>query len=146
MVKEIKQKGCLVIRVHSSGDFFDEVYAGKWLEIMKRCPKPRYNWYSRSWRCPSIEPVLRNMAALRCCRAWYSIDSETSVPPVIPPGVRLAFLQVEKNERPELANLTFRRRGLHKESRVGLPMVCPSETSRGKEEDVNCGNCGRCWQ
>ena len=84
------------------------------------------------------------MAALRCCRAWYSVDSETSVPSFIPPGVRLAFLQAEKDERPELANLTFRRRGLRKESRVGLPMVCPSEVSSSGIQ--NCGACGKCWQ
>ncbi|MCE9564610.1 MAG: hypothetical protein K8U57_21460 [Planctomycetes bacterium] len=145
MVKEIRRKGCLVIRVHSAGDFFDEVYAGKWLEIMRTCPKPRYYWYSRSWRCPEIASVLEQMAALKCCRAWYSIDTETGIPDPVPFGVRLAFLQVKKDERPELADMTFRIRRLRKESRVGLPMVCPSETPKGRERDTNCGNCRRCF-
>lgn len=72
MVKEIKRRGCLVIRVHSAGDFFDEVYAQQWLDIMRKCPKPRYYWYSHSWRCPELATVLEQMAALKCCRAWYA--------------------------------------------------------------------------
>jgi hypothetical protein len=146
MVTEIKRKGCFVIRVHSAGDFFDEEYARKWLEVMKQCPKPRYFWYSRSWRCPEIASVLEQMAALRCCRAWYSIDTETGLPRSIPPGVRLAFLQVKKDERPELADMTFRVRGIRKESRMGLPMVCSSETGTPRSEEINCGSCRRCFQ
>lgn len=144
MVKEIKRRGCLVIRVHSAGDFFDGAYAEKWLSIMKQCPKPRYYWYSRSWRCPDVAPVLEQMAALKCCRAWYSIDVDTGLPEVIPPGVRLAFLQAAKDQMPELADMTFRTRGLRKESRKGLPMVCASETGKGGE-DLNCGSCKRCF-
>jgi hypothetical protein len=146
MVKEIRVKGCLVVRVHSAGDFFDEVYAAKWLEIMRQSPKPRFYWYSRSWRCAEIAAVLEQMAALKCCRAWYSVDAETSIPERIPPGVKLAFLQVEADQQPELADLTFRIRRLRKESRVGLPMVCPNETPQGRSNDTNCGNCRRCFQ
>jgi hypothetical protein len=30
--------------------------------------------------------------------------------------------------------------------RQALPLVCPHETPQGRSNDVNCGNCGRCWQ
>lgn len=146
MAGEVRKKGCLVVRVHSSGDFFSAEYAQKWLEIMRRCPRARFYWYSRSWRVPEIAAILEQMAALKCCRAWYSVDSETGLPERIPPGVRLAYLQVEQGERPELADMTFRIRRLRKESREGLPMVCPAETPEGKSTDTNCGNCRRCFQ
>lgn len=146
MVAEIRKKGCFVIRIHSAGDFATAEYAEKWLQIMKRCPKPRFYFYSRSWRIAEIAPVLEAMAALKCCRVWYSVDSETGLPDYIPPGVRLAYLQVERNEVPELAHMTFRVRRLRKESKLGLPMVCSSETPEGKATDTNCGNCGICFQ
>jgi len=142
MVKEIKRRGCLVVRVHASGDFESDAYARKWLRIMRLCPKPTYYWYSRSWSVPEILPVLADMAALKCCRAWFSVDSETGLPDVVPPGVRLAYLQVTKDEEPMLADLTFRVRRLRKEPRIGLPTVCPSERGAG---DTNCGICKKCF-
>lgn len=72
------------------------------------------------------------------------IDVETGLPELIPPGVKLAFLQAAKDQMPELADMTFRTRGLRKESRKGLPMVCSSET--GKSDEVNCGSCRRCFK
>lgn len=147
MVKEIRRKGCLVIRVHSSGDFFDASYAEKWLSIMRQCPKPRYYWYSRSWRCNDVVPVLEQMAALRCCRAWYSVDAETGLPDSVPPGVRLSYLQTAEDEEPEVYDLIFRVRRLRKLTRrVSLPMTCPAETPEGKSRDINCGSCQRCWR
>ena len=146
MVKDIRRKGALVIRVHASGDFGDEVYARKWLTIMRQCPRPRFYFYTRSWRIPSIAPALEEMAALKCCRAWYSTDRDTGLPDRIPPGVRLAFLQVSEDDTVENSDLLFRVRRLRKDKkRIGLPTLCPSETQRGRDRDVNCGNCTRCF-
>jgi hypothetical protein len=145
MVAEIKRKGCIVIRVHVSGDHYSKQYAEKWLQIMRSCPKPRYYWYSRSWRIPEIAPVLEQMAQLKCCRAWYSIDSETGVPSHVPVGVRLAYLQTQEGEQPELTDLMFRVRRLRREKkRVGLPMICPHETVQGK--GTTCGSCQHCFK
>jgi hypothetical protein len=143
MVSEIRKKGCLVIRVHCSGDFYSQEYAEKWLKIMKACPRPRYYWYSRSWRVPEIAPVLEQMAALRCCRAWYSIDRETGIPSVVPPGVRLAYLQTQEGEEPELVDLLFVVRRLRRYARrMSLPLLCPNEGERAE----NCGDCGKCFR
>lgn len=145
MAKEVKRKGCLVVRVHCSGDFYSAAYAEKWLGVMRRCPKARFYFYTRSWRVPEVAPVLEEMAALKCCRAWYSVDSHTGVPDRVPPGVRIAYLQVDDEDQPELVNLMFRVRRLRRR-RIALSLVCPSETPLGKDRQVNCGSCGKCWR
>ncbi len=145
MAREVRRKGCLVVRVHSAGDFYDAEYAEKWLWVMRKQPKARYYFYSRSWRQPDIAEVLGRMAALKCVRAWYSVDSETGTPPTVPPGVRLAYLRVDESDDAQPADLVFRVRGL-RAKRVGLDLVCPHETPRGRADDVNCGSCRRCWE
>jgi hypothetical protein len=144
MAREIRRRGILVLRLHVSGDYYDAAYAAKWLAVMRACPRVRFYFYTRSWRVPAIAAVLEQMAALRCCRVWYSIDSATGVPERVPAGVRLAYLQVEEGEQPELADLLFRVRRL-RQRRVPLALVCPHETAQGRANEVNCGNCGRCW-
>jgi hypothetical protein len=133
LVKEIRRKGILVVRIHVSGDFYSAEYAEKWLAV------------TRSWRVPEIAAVLEQMAALRCCQAWYSIDHETGVPERVPPGVRVAYLQVNEGEPPKLADLLFRVRRLRRQ-RLPLSLVCPHETPQGQAKDADCGNCGRCWR
>jgi hypothetical protein len=145
LVREIHRKGVLVVRLHVSGDFYDAAYAAKWLAVMRQCPRARFFFYTRSWRVPAIAAVLEQMAALRCCRAWYSIDRDTGVPERVPVGVRLAYLQITEGERPELVDLLFRVRRLRRQ-RVPLSLVCPHETPQGQSRGANCGNCGRCWQ
>ncbi|HXG09295.1 MAG TPA: hypothetical protein VNK04_05855 [Gemmataceae bacterium] len=129
-----------------SGDFYDALYAAHWLDVMKACQRTRFYFYTRSWRVPAIAEVLEAMAALRCCRAWYSIDAQTGVPASVPQGVRLAYLQVGE-EGPALADLMFRVRRLRRQpQRIGLPLLCPHETPQGRARDVNCGTCGFCWR
>ena len=142
--REIREKGVIVCRVHSSGDIYGAEYARKWLSIMRRCPKVRFYLYTRSYRVPAIAKVLEQMAALENARVWYSIDSETGVPERIPPGVRLAYLQTSEDDLPEAADLVFRVRGLRK--RIPLPLTCPTETQGGKERGTTCGSCGRCFR
>ena len=143
MVAEIGKKGVQVLRLHSSGDFGTVDYAAKWLEVMRRRSRPRYYCYTRSWRCPDIAPVLAEMALLKCCRVWFSTDADTGMPPVIPPGVRLAFLQTEEGQEPELLDLRFAVRKLRKK-RFGLTMLCPHEMEQKKVEC--CGSCGICYR
>lgn len=147
LVQEIRCQGVLVLRIHVSGDFYSADYAAKWLDVMRRGSQVKFYFYTRSWRVPEVRAVLEPMAALRCCRAWYSIDAETGLPPQVPAGVRLAYLQVE-NDRPEQADLLFRVRHLRQEhrGRIGLPLVCPAETPEGHHRGTNCGHCGYCWR
>lgn len=143
MVTEIRKKGVMVLRVHSAGDFATPAYAEKWLSVMKQCPRTRFYGYSRSYCIPEIAAVLEKMAALRCCKLWYSVDRDTGLPDWIPPGVRLAHLQVERDEIVN-ADLVFRVRRLRKDKPIGLPMVCPSE--QPKKRVITCGGCRRCFE
>ena len=143
MITEIRKKGCIVIRVHCSGDFYDADYARKWLRVMKECKTAKFYWYSRSWRDPDIAAVLEEMAVLKNCRAWYSIDAQTGLPEVVPKGVALAYLQVEPDEEPELIDLPFVVRRLRKEARrQSLPLLCPHQAGTAE----NCGHCTRCFR
>lgn len=139
MVHEIKTQGVLVLRIHSSGDFFSRGYAYQWYSIMKRCPKVRYYWYSRSWRDRTIEPALRDMARLKCCRAWYSTDDDAPIKEA-PKNIRLAYLQTKPGNIPAV-DLVLRVRKLR--NTYALPIVCMSETPSGKGS--NCGACRRCF-
>ena len=68
----------------------------------------------------------------------------TGIPEVIPPGVRLAYLQVDEDaENDPSADLVFRVRRLRKKSRIGLPLVWPSESPRKRE--ITCGGCQKCF-
>jgi Gene product 88 len=145
MAQEIHRKGILVVRVHTSGDFYSAAYAAKWLDVMRQSNAARFYFYTRSWKRAAIAPVLEEMAQLRCCRTWYSIDQATGVPASVPLGVRLAYLQVTEDEQPEQIDLIFRVRSLRRQ-RIPLSLVCPQETPQGLSKDANCGNCGKCWQ
>jgi hypothetical protein len=145
MVKEIRQKGCLVIRVHGSGDYYDAEYAEKWLAVMGRCTRPQFYFYTRSWRDADIAGVLEEMADLEHVSAWYSVDAETGNPAVVPPNVRLAYLQTETGEKPEGVDLVFRVRGL-RSGRIPLTLACPSEVPRGRDREITCGSCSKCWR
>lgn len=143
VVAEIGRKGVQVLRIHCSGDFATRQYADYWLHVMRKKPRPRYYFYSRSWRCADIAPALEQMALLKCCRAWYSTDMDTGTPAVIPVGVRLAFLQTEVGQEPELLDLRFAVRKLRKK-RLGLTMLCPNELEQKAAQ--NCGDCSKCFR
>ena len=145
LVDEIRRKGVLVLRLHVSGDFYSAEYANIWMKVMRSCPQVRFYFYTRSWRVADIVPAIEGMAGLANCRVWYSIDEETGLPEVIPSGVRLAYVQTSR-QRPRRADLVFRVRGLRKQPRLELPMVCPQETPAGHAQGVNCGSCGVCFR
>ncbi|MBX9583467.1 MAG: hypothetical protein K2X87_24465 [Gemmataceae bacterium] len=143
---EIRRKGALVVRVHVAGDFYNPGYAAAWLAVFRACPATRFYFYTRSWRVPAIAVVLTEMAGLDNVRAWYSADTETGPPDLLPAGVRVAWLQVAADDGPPLpAALLFRVRRLRRRPVAlhELPVLCPHEAPGGR--DVNCGNCGRCW-
>lgn len=143
--RELRRRGLLVVRLHVSGDFYSAEYAEKWLSVMRRLPKTRFYFYTRSWRVPEVALVLRQMAALRCCRPWYSVDRDSGLPAEVPPGVRLAYMQ-DAEVGVQNVQLVFRTRGMLDRPRVGLPMVCPNDTPQGRQGGTNCGSCGYCWR
>lgn len=136
-----------VVRIHVGGDFGSARYAGKWRAIMRRSPRVRFYFYTRSWRVPAIKAVIDDIAALPNCTAWYSCDRDTGVPTDVPPGVRLAWLSVAEGDVPSAGiDLVFRVRALRRHpAPPGGPPVCPAEDGVPRPRRVTCDVCGRCW-
>jgi Gene product 88 len=148
MVREIQRRGVYTLRVHVSGDFFSPEYAAKWLAIARSRRRTRFYAYTRSWRVGDIRPVLAELAALRNVRLWFSCDADTGVPADVPDGVELAYLQHEPSEVPGGAKLVFRVKRLRKTpaTRVGLALVCTTETGLPQAREATCTSCRRCYR
>lgn len=145
IAREIRHRGLLLIRLHCSGDFYSQQYAERWLRVMRSLRRARFWFYSRSWRVPAIEAVLREMALLDNCKVWYSLDRDTDLPVERPVNVRYAYMQ-DTAELSEESELVFRTREMLNGPRVALPMVlCPSDTPQGRAAGANCGSCGICY-
>jgi hypothetical protein len=137
-----------VVRVHVGGDFYSRVYARKWLRVMRKSPRVRFFFYTRSWRIPAIKAVVDRMARLPNCVAWYSCDSDTGVPTEVPTGVRVAWLSASEGDVPPAGtDLVFRVRRLRRApAPPGGAPVCPAEDGIARNHRVTCEACGRCWR
>jgi hypothetical protein len=147
MVEELRRRRVRVLRLHSSGDLFDAAYTRKWVEILTRSPDVVAYTYTRSWRVPAILPALVELAAVPNFRLWFSADADTGMPPEVPPGVRVAWLQEDEADAlPAGVDLVFRVHRLRKtpRKRIGLTLVCPTE--QGREHTLTCSTCAHCWR
>ncbi len=147
--KEIRRRRVSTLRIHVAGDFFSPQYTRKWVRIAQRCTTTIFYSYTRSWRVAEIVPVLAELAALPNVRLWYSADRETGMPGERPPGVEVAYLQTEPGEEiPEGVGVVFRVRHLRNERRwrIGLAVVCPTETGLPHAKEHTCTSCARCFQ
>jgi hypothetical protein len=145
LVREARRKGVMHFRWFSSGDVYSAEFAGKMLTAMRCLPKVTFWLYTRSWRVDDILPSLEDMARLSNCSVWFSVDRVTGIPPYVPPGVRLAYMQDADGVLPG-ADLVFRTRGMLDRPMVGLPMVCPADTPSGRNSEMNCGQCRHCFE
>lgn len=145
---ELYRKGATLCRLHVAGDVYSPAYGRKLLEAIGRSPFCRFWLYSRSWRVRSIEPVLRAIAVVPNAVVHYSADSDTGVPPHLPPGVRLAWLQAEEGDQPAGGfDLLFRDHPLRGRLPLHLAAVtCPQETPSGKARGVTCATCTTCYK
>ena len=135
-----------VVRIHVGGDFGSARYARKWLTIVRRSPRVRFFFYTRSWRVPAVKAVIDQMSALPNCVSWYSCDGDTGVPADVPTGVRLAWLAVTEDGVPPGVDLVFRVRALRRRPVAPRgPPVCPTEDGVRRLRRVTCDVCGRCW-
>lgn len=145
MCDEIVRRGVLVLRVHVVGDFATPRYTQKWIEIAARNPSTRMFAYSRSWRVETIRPLLYAFGALPNVRLWLSADVSSGLPPDVPEGIRVAWLQTDE-QPPQGGNLVFQTRRLR---RMSLPMtvpVCVQERPEGHDRGMNCSACRVCWE
>jgi hypothetical protein len=141
------------LRVHVSGDFFSAAYVKHWIRIAKACPHVDMWTYTRSWRVPKLQASLEQLASLPNFKLWWSVDREMGLPGniAIPPGVRIAYLQVAKDDIPETpVDLVFRTHALRKikESSIKTPgqrsEVCAAETGLKNADSVHCADCRVC--
>jgi hypothetical protein len=149
LAAEVRRRRVHTLRVHVSGDFFSAEYARKWLRIARRCPRTTFYAYTRSWRVAEVATALEELAAEPNVRLWYSADRATGMPPALPAGVEVAYLQTEAGETvPQGVGVVFRLRGLRRERRrrVGLAVICPAETGLPGAEDNTCTSCARCYE
>jgi hypothetical protein len=147
MTEELRRRRVKVLRLHSSGDFFSAQYTRQWVEILTRSPDVTAYTYTRSWRVPGILPALVDLATLPNFALWFSADADTGMPPEIPPGVRVAWLQESEDDAiPAGVDLVFRVHRLRKtpRKRIGLTLVCPTE--QGREHTTTCSSCAHCWR
>lgn len=145
---ELYRRGILACRWFVSGDVYSPAMALKMTEIVTRSTFCKFWLYSRSWRIPTIEPLLRALAVLPNMVVYYSCDSETGLPQEVPDQVRVAWMHTEDDEEPSSdgIDLMFRTHQLRKE-RVPLHLVnvmCPQETPEGKARGVTCATCSIC--
>lgn len=146
MSAEVRRRGCLVVRIHASGDFYSAAYTDCWSEIVASCPKTVFYAYTRSWRVGAVRPALERLAELSNARLWYSTDRDTGPVEFKPAGVRTCHLLTREGEDvAEGTDLVFRVVRLRR-ARVPLQTVCPSESPAGTARALACGACSKCFR
>src|ERR1700733_11353317 len=98
MSDELYRKGVVLMRWHVSGDIFSPAYARKILEIVGRSSHTTFWLYTRSWRVPTIFPLLKAISLMPNMKLWMSADAETGYPPEVPDGVRVAWMLTKEQE------------------------------------------------
>lgn len=61
------------IRIHESGDFYNQTYVNKWYEIIKANPHIRFTFYTKSFALLDFSKIRR----LKNVNAFASIDMST---------------------------------------------------------------------
>ena len=142
LVSELYRKGVILCRWHCSGDVFSLGYARKMLAVVRASPQVAFWAYSRSYRVPAIAEVLWELAECPNFSLWLSADDETGYPPVVPQGVRVAWMVTD--EPPPEADLLFATREVRRSGRVSLDTLCPAETASGAVAGTTCSTCRIC--
>ena len=77
MISEIRRGLVRVVRVHTSGDFYDDAYARKWAEVARACPGTAFFGDSRGWRRPEILAGLAELARMPNMSLWFNTDRDS---------------------------------------------------------------------
>lgn len=89
------------IRIHNSGDFSDPQYIKDWISIISQSPDIPFWAYTKSWRIPSLVPLLGELNDLLNIQLFASIvdKSRPTIPLrlslTLPIGIPLEQLQAE---------------------------------------------------
>jgi hypothetical protein len=148
MTREVRRRKANVVRIHSSGDFYDVAYVRQWAQVIYDCPATTFYCYTRSWRRRRLRAAIEtHLAPLPNLRLWYSADRSTGLPQDVPAGVRVAWLQLDQDEAVPNTDLVFRIHWLRRRpaKRIGLSLVCVTENGIANAR-TDCGRCGLCWR
>jgi hypothetical protein len=148
MTDELYRKGVLLMRWHVAGDVYSPAYARKMLEIIGRSSHTTFWFYTRSWRVPTIFPLLKAISIMPNAKVWFSADAETGYPAELPENVRVAWMTTDVEEDTQEADLVFLLPSIRKQL-IPLPMaakVCPTETPLGEAKGTTCATCRICWR
>lgn len=146
MSANIQARLCRVMRVHVAGDFYDEAYVRKWIEIAERNRRTLFFLYTRSWRDEEIFPALVSLSLLNNIIMWFSSDRETGPAPLVP-GVRFAYMainDIDASKAPPV-DLVFRDNYQTPMKRANGNLVCPAENGVTGRLRHTCTSCGICW-
>jgi len=146
MRKYLRTHPVRVLRIHSSGDFYDEEYVQKWYSIAKACPEVVFYSYTRSWRDLMLADLIALGRLPNVC-LWWSFDRETGSPPMIA-GIRRAYMAVDDldaSRAPDDADLVFRVRRRTPMKKANGVLVCPAENGIQGKFKHTCTTCGLCW-
>ncbi len=151
-MEQLRKEHASLVRLHSSGDFYNAEYVRKWEEIAAAVPTGTFWAYARSWRVPPILSELKYLAALPNVHLWFSCDRDTGLPPLVR-RVRACWLQIEEELPPTPrpgqteVELVFRtkRPGRTVQKRIELALICPTYSGTPKGADSTCERCGVCW-
>jgi hypothetical protein len=153
MVGEIREKRAKIVRIHTSGDFYDAEYIHKWIEIVEQCPNITFFAYTRSWRIFELLLPLRDLAKPANMHLWWSADKESDaidgIPPLYP-AVRIAYMSQDYDEiTPDYADLVFRTK--RKRVQKYMPayvdkLVCPAENGTKPKVKMTCSACNLCYK
>ena len=146
-VAEIKARYMTVVRIHVAGDIYSAAYGGKWVKIIRQCPRTTFFCYTRSWKIDSIMPVLASMATLKNMHLWFSTDHEMPDAPAIP-GVRIAYLLAPGEDParvPAGQHLVFRHDDRRSLKRANGVLICPYEQGIKRQVRITCSSCRICW-
>ena len=133
-----------VVRVHVAGDFYNEAYVRKWLDIVRRRPYIAFYAYTRSWRDEKMLPALEELAKEPNFFMWWSCDRETGAPPRSE-GVRRAYLMEDDNDiAPYAIDLNFRdKRNTVMKYDPNGNLVCPYDNGI---TETTCSQCQLCFK
>lgn len=136
-----------VMRVHISGDFYDQAYVAKWLKIASARKQTKFFAYTRSWRLESMLPELIRLGQLDNFELWWSLDRATGPAPLIR-GIRRAYMaidDVDASLAPDDCDLVFRDQPRTVLKKANGVLVCPPENGVKPTVKITCSRCGICW-
>jgi hypothetical protein len=75
MITDIIESKAAIIRIHSSGDFYNREYISKWLTIMESLPHVQFYAYTKSFKMFSYESLPANFKLIQSEGGVHAIDT-----------------------------------------------------------------------